>query len=167
MKNAKLPFWFLVIPLLVLFISAVFMSLVNVEPVAAQCGASASSCKNCHEVNAKHPVNGSGDWHTKHAFGDFCSSCHSGNVQAADKTAAHSAMIYPLADPKSTCQSCHPADYLQRAQTYATTLGLTLKTNNDTGTSGTASSGTSGGTPVVDPAKIECKPIAAPGENQA
>jgi len=86
MKPTRLPFWFLVIPLVILFVSAFSISMFSVEPVAAQCGASASSCKNCHEVNAKHPVNGSGDWHIKHAFGDFCSSCHSGNILLYGKT---------------------------------------------------------------------------------
>lgn len=92
----------------------------------AQCGSSASSCKNCHEVQAKAPVNTKGAWHTQHAFGDFCEFCHAGNVKAKDQTAAHTGMIAPLADVKGSCQSCHPDNYMDRAQTYATALGVTL-----------------------------------------
>jgi len=31
-----------------------------VQPVQAQCGSQASSCKNCHEVQGQDPVNGDG-----------------------------------------------------------------------------------------------------------
>ncbi|MCB8981602.1 MAG: hypothetical protein H6657_29695, partial [Ardenticatenaceae bacterium] len=56
----------------------------------AQCGSSASSCKNCHEVQAVDPVNNDGtSWHEAHAFGDFCEFCHAGNVQATDEAGAH------------------------------------------------------------------------------
>ncbi len=93
------------------------------RPAAAQCGSSASSCKSCHEVQKQDPVNTNGAWHTAHAFGDFCEFCHAGNVKAKDKVAAHTGMLNPLADVKGSCQSCHPNDYMQRAQLYATALG--------------------------------------------
>ena len=49
----------------------------------AQCGSQASSCKNCHEVQAQDPVNNDGTgWHQSHAFGDFCYLCHAGNNQS-------------------------------------------------------------------------------------
>jgi hypothetical protein len=99
----------------------------------AQCGSAASSCKNCHEVKATDPVNAKGDWHTQHAFGDFCEFCHAGNVQATDKTAAHTGLVQPLGDVKANCSSCHADDFQAKAQTYATTLGVTI------GTSGGAS----------------------------
>lgn len=92
----------------------------------AQCGSSASSCKNCHEVQAKAPVNTQGAWHTQHAFGDFCEFCHAGNVKAKDQTAAHTGMVEPLADAQGSCQSCHPDNYMDRAQTYAAALGVTF-----------------------------------------
>lgn len=95
----------------------------------AQCGSAASSCKNCHEVKAEDPVNAKGDWHTQHAFGDFCEFCHAGNVQATDKTAAHQGMVDPLGDVKANCSSCHADDYQAKAQTYATTLGVTIGTS--------------------------------------
>ncbi len=57
------------------------------QPAAAQCGSSASSCKSCHETQAQDPVNTEGEWHTQHAFGDFCEFCHAGNVQAAEEEA--------------------------------------------------------------------------------
>ena len=95
--------------------------------VLAQCGSQISSCKNCHEVQEKKPVNTDGTpWHTSHAFGDFCYICHGGNQQATDETLAHSGMVDPLSDIKASCQSCHPSDYQTKAQVYATKLGVQI-----------------------------------------
>jgi hypothetical protein len=91
----------------------------------AQCGSQASSCKNCHEVQGKDPVNNDGTgWHQSHAFGDFCYICHAGNNQSMDEATAHTGMVPPLSDVKAACQSCHPADLMARAQVYATALGV-------------------------------------------
>jgi len=99
--------------------------LATAQPVKAQCGSQASSCKNCHEVQAQKPVNNDGTgWHQSHAFGDFCYLCHAGNQQATDKTLAHTGMVPPLADIKASCQQCHPKDLQDRAQVYATKLGI-------------------------------------------
>ena len=103
------------------------IALVTVQPVKAQCGSQASSCKNCHEVQAKDPVNNDGtSWHQSHAFGDFCYICHAGNNQATDKVAAHTGMVSPLADVKASCAQCHPNDLQARAQVYATKLGVQI-----------------------------------------
>jgi hypothetical protein len=108
--------------LLLLFSGIVF---VGVKPAKAQCGSQASSCKNCHEVQAQDPVNADGTgWHQSHAFGDFCYICHAGNNQAKDKTAAHEGMVDPLFDVAASCQQCHAADLQDRAQVYASTLGV-------------------------------------------
>jgi hypothetical protein len=109
------------------------------RPAAAQCGSSASSCKNCHEVQGQDPVNAKGAWHQQHAFGDFCEFCHAGNVKAQVEAAAHTGMVDPLADVKGSCQSCHPNDYLDRAKQYADALGKPLS-------SGTAPAGTTSST---------------------
>lgn len=102
-------------------------SLAAATPVDAQCGSQASSCKNCHEVQGQAPVNNDGTaWHTAHAFGDFCYICHAGNNQATDATAAHTGMVPPLADVKASCMQCHPNDLQERAQVYATALGIEL-----------------------------------------
>ena len=91
----------------------------------AQCGSQASSCKNCHEVQGKDPVNTDGTgWHQSHAFGDFCYICHAGNNQSMDEATAHTGMVPPLSDVKAACQSCHPDDLMERAQVYATALGV-------------------------------------------
>ncbi len=145
-----------------LFLLLAALMLLTPEPVEAQCGASSSSCKNCHEVNAKHPVNGSGEWHVKHAFGDFCAFCHGGNVQAVQQDLAHKDMVYPLANPKASCQSCHPADTVAKAEVYAKALGVDLNA-----AAGGGSSGAMGGTGTSDPANIESKPIPPPGEHNA
>lgn len=94
---------------------------------SAQCGSQASSCKNCHETQGQDPVNNDGKgWHTGHAFGDFCYACHGGNNQSTDKAAAHTGMVDPMSDIKIACQGCHPNDLQERAQKYATALGIDL-----------------------------------------
>jgi hypothetical protein len=92
----------------------------------AQCGSQSSSCKNCHEVKGEDSVNAKGDWHISHAFGDFCEFCHAGNVQAADKAAAHEGLVEPLGDVQANCASCHADDYQGKAEKYATALGVTV-----------------------------------------
>ncbi|MBE7552633.1 MAG: hypothetical protein HS126_16310 [Anaerolineales bacterium] len=115
--------------------------IVSPQPASAQCGTSASSCKNCHETQGKLPVANNGDWHKAHAFGDFCEFCHAGNVQATGKEEAHTGMAAPLGDVKTSCQGCHPTDYDKLAQTYASTLGVDL----------TAASGGTGGDKSANP----------------
>jgi len=96
------------------------------QPVGAQCGSQASSCKDCHEVQGQKSVNTDGTgWHQSHAFGDFCYICHGGNTQSTDKAAAHTGMVPPLQDVKASCQQCHPKDLDKRAKVYADKLGVT------------------------------------------
>ncbi len=103
------------------------------QTVKAQCGSQASSCKNCHEVQGKDPVNSDGKgWHQSHAFGDFCYICHGGNQQATDETAAHQGMVAPLSDVQAACASCHPNDLQARADVYAKVLGQHVGMGNTT-----------------------------------
>ena len=129
-----------------LLLMAAMLAIITVialpRPTSAQCGSAASSCKSCHEVQKVDPVNAKGAWHTAHAFGDFCEFCHAGNAKSKDKTVAHTGMLAPLADVKAGCQACHPNDYMDRAQKYATALGKPIG---------------SGGTPA------SAAPIAAAG----
>ena len=128
MQPKKLSFLFLAAGCVVLISAGIFF-LLPVQPVSAQCGSQASSCKNCHETQAQKPVNNDGTaWHTSHAFGDFCYLCHAGNNQATDKTAAHTGMVSPLSDVVASCKSCHPNDYSEKGQIYATTLGVSVGT---------------------------------------
>ncbi|MFN8527338.1 MAG: hypothetical protein U0670_01860 [Anaerolineae bacterium] len=116
------------------------------QPVDAQCGSQASSCKNCHEVQAQDPVNADGTgWHESHAFGDFCYICHAGNPQAADEAAAHEGMVPPLSDVQAGCQSCHPDDLEARAQVYATTLGVSFSLTGDDSSGGSSGDSSSSG----------------------
>jgi hypothetical protein len=110
----------------VLILAGIFL-LWPASKASAQCGSQASSCKNCHETQAQDPVNNDGTgWHQSHAFGDFCYICHAGNNQSMDKATAHTGMVAPLSDIKPACQSCHPNDLMERAQVYATKLGVTV-----------------------------------------
>lgn len=109
----------------ILLVLSTGLWLATAQPVKAQCGSQASSCKNCHEVQGQKPVNADGTgWHQSHAFGDFCYICHGGNQQATDKDAAHKGMVPPLQDVKASCQQCHPKDLDARAKVYADKLGL-------------------------------------------
>jgi hypothetical protein len=100
------------------------LAVMTPSPAEAQCGSQASSCKNCHEVQAQDVVNTKGDWHISHAFGDFCEFCHAGNVQAMEAEAAHEGMVDPLADPQASCSACHPTDAHDLAVVYGTALGV-------------------------------------------
>ena len=121
----------------------------------AQCGSQASSCKNCHEVQGQDPVNNDGTgWHEAHAFGDFCFICHGGNNQSMDKDTAHAGMVPPLSDVQAGCASCHPNDLMDRAQVYATALGVEVGTSGggkapNPPSSSPPSSGSSAATPGV------------------
>ena len=122
MRATKLqsPFFTGILLLFVVF-------LLRVPEVEAQCGSESSSCKDCHEVQGEFSVNNDGtSWHESHAFGDFCYICHAGNLQATDAEAAHDGMVSPLLDVQASCQSCHPNDLTDRAQVYATTLGIEI-----------------------------------------
>ena len=146
MRSHRLAFIFLGVGgLLLVAVGMIF--LLPARPVSAQCGSQSSSCKNCHETQAKDPVNNDGKaWHAQHAFGDFCYLCHGGNNQATDKTAAHAGMVSPLADINTSCQSCHSKDTLKFAQTYATPLGVPLGTGSPaSSTQPTAAAPTSAG----------------------
>jgi hypothetical protein len=103
----------------------------------AQCGSQASSCKSCHEVQQQDPVNTKGDWHIQHSLSDACANCHGGNVQAADKDAAHQGMVAPLGDVAANCGLCHPGEETALGQRYADQLGVTLGAGNAPPSAGT------------------------------
>jgi hypothetical protein len=129
------------------------IALATASPASAQCGSQASSCKNCHEVQGQDPVNADGTgWHQSHAFGDFCYICHAGNNQAKDKAAAHEGMVAPLADIQASCQQCHVADLQERAQVYATILGVDLASNASPAFAATPAAASDNPAPASTPA---------------
>ncbi len=108
-----------------MFLIVFFLS--GTQNIFAQCGASLSSCKTCHEVKREKPVATQGAWHQQHAFGDFCEFCHGGNTAAKDKATAHQGInTMPLKNAGNTCSSCHPDDYSELAQKYAAILKVDL-----------------------------------------
>ena len=153
MQYKKPAFLFIIAGSSLLIATGIFLA--TAAPAKAQCGSQASSCKNCHEVQGQDAVNADGTgWHRSHAFGDFCYICHAGNNQATDKTAAHDGMIDPMADIQAACQQCHVADLQERAQVYATTLGIQLNTTGEA-----APAPATGAEPAAAPTAIE--PAAA------
>ena len=143
-------FFIMMIATGILLVLGTGLWLATAQPARAQCGSQASSCKNCHEVQAQKSVNADGTgWHQSHAFGDFCYLCHGGNQQATGKDAAHVGMVSPLSDVKAACQSCHVKDYNERAKIYADKLGVQI----GSGAAPAAGSGT--------PAPTKSAPAAA------
>ena len=125
MQQKKTILSFVIAGLILTLGSALWLA--TATPASAQCGSQASSCKNCHEVQAQMAVNADGTaWHQSHAFGDFCYICHAGNQQDTDEGAAHTGMVPPLSDVNAACQQCHPNDLQERAQVYATTLSVEI-----------------------------------------
>jgi hypothetical protein len=142
MLYKKTAFHFLLAGITMLTVTGVL--LMTASPASAQCGSQASSCKNCHEVQGQLSVNADGTgWHQSHAFGDFCYICHAGNNQAKDKAAAHEGMVAPLSDVAASCQQCHVADLQDRAQVYASALGVEIGSG-----SGAPASGESEAVPI-------------------
>jgi hypothetical protein len=80
------------------------------ELAAAQCGAPASSCRQCHEVEGKRPPDAVSVWHADHAFGDFCAGCHGGDPTIHDEARAHLDLVDPLAAAPRRCAGCHPGN---------------------------------------------------------
>jgi hypothetical protein len=125
MQYKKTAFYFLLAGMTIVLVTGILLAAAT--PASAQCGSQASSCKNCHEVQGQLSVNADGTgWHQSHAFGDFCYICHAGNNQAKDKAAAHEGMVDPLSDVQASCQQCHVADLQERAQVYASILGVEI-----------------------------------------
>ena len=124
MKKKKMFATMITVGILLVIASGLW--LMTAEPVSAQCGSQASSCKDCHEVQGQLSVNADGTgWHQSHAFGDFCYICHGGNTQATEKDVSHTGMVAPMDDVKASCQQCHPKDLEDRAIVYAALLGVT------------------------------------------
>jgi hypothetical protein len=151
MKHKNIPLLFITAGTVIVIAIGIFLA--TATPVSAQCGSQASSCKNCHEVQGQDPVNSDGTgWHQSHAFGDFCYICHAGNQQATDKDAAHQGMVDPLSDVQAACQQCHVSDYQERAQVYATALGVEV---------GSGSAAPASGASDAAPASTDSAPAAA------
>jgi hypothetical protein len=151
MPHKKTAVGFLFTGLVLVMMTAVL--LMTATPASAQCGSQASSCKNCHEVQAQDPVNADGtNWHQSHAFGDFCYICHAGNNQAKDKAAAHEGMVAPLADVKAACQQCHAADLDARAKVYADILGVEVGAGADAPAASQPAASEANAVPVADTA---------------
>ncbi|KAF0108123.1 MAG: hypothetical protein FD146_1137 [Anaerolineaceae bacterium] len=152
MQRKKLFITMVAIGVLLVITTGIWLA--SAQPASAQCGSSASSCKNCHEVQGEMPVNNDGTaWHQSHAFGDFCYICHAGNNQATDKAEAHTGMVPPLSDIKASCQQCHPDDLEASAQLYATALGVEIGSGTAPATTGPAATAapddTAGSVPVT------------------
>ncbi len=142
------------------------IALATPQVARAQCGSQASSCKNCHEVQGKDPVNADGTgWHQSHSFGDFCYICHGGNNQATDETAAHAGMVDPMSDVKAACAQCHADDLQARADVYAKVLGVPVGMGGSQAAQAATTSASVTATPPSAPAPGAQPPAAASSTN--
>ena len=150
----------------ILFLVISGIAFIGVKPALAQCGSQASSCKNCHEVQAQDSVNADGTgWHQSHAFGDFCYICHAGNNQAKDKVAAHAGMVDPLSDVATSCQQCHAADLDARALVYASALGVEIGSGSDAPASGESEAVTVSAEPAPNVESNQCSAVVVDDPN--
>lgn len=164
MFHKKTAFYFLLAGVTLLIITGALLS--TATPASAQCGSQASSCKNCHEVQGQLSVNGDGTgWHQSHAFGDFCYICHAGNNQAKDKAAAHEGMVDPLSDVAASCQQCHVADLQERAQVYASALGVEIGSGSSNPASGSPEAATVSADPAPVATSNQCNEIVVDDPN--
>jgi hypothetical protein len=153
MRHKKLIFMLVTAGLVLVAGTGIWLA--SAQPASAQCGSSASSCKNCHEVQSVMPVNQDGTpWHQSHAFGDFCYICHAGNSQSLVESEAHTGLVAPLADVEASCQQCHVSDLDERAAVYASILGVEIG-------SGSAPVTTDPGTTAPESGE---PPVAAPAD---
>ncbi|HVW24466.1 MAG TPA: YeeE/YedE thiosulfate transporter family protein [Polyangiaceae bacterium] len=76
----------------------------------AQCGATLSSCRQCHEIDANGPPPPAARWHSDHALGDFCADCHGGDRTAPDEASAHAGLVDPLSPSGERCVACHAGE---------------------------------------------------------
>jgi hypothetical protein len=54
-----------------------------------------------------------------------CTCCHGGDPQSYKAEEAHTGMVlYPTRDNASSCQKCHPDDYLERVEHFMTVAGV-------------------------------------------
>lgn len=164
MFHKKTAFYFLLAGVTLLIVTGALLS--TATPASAQCGSQASSCKNCHEVQGQLSVNSDGTgWHQSHAFGDFCYICHAGNNQAKDKAAAHEGMVDPLSDVAASCQQCHVADLQERAQVYASALGVEIGSESSNPASGSPEAATVSADPAPVTASNQCNEIVVDDPN--
>lgn len=149
---------------LLLFVA---LALIPTDRAEAQCGSQASSCKNCHEVQGQDPVNSIGDWHTQHAFGDFCAFCHAGNVQATDEESAHVGMVDPMTDIDASCAQCHPGDLQDKAGAYGSQLGVDVNVSSGGGSSASAPAAPADGTTNASASKPAASAQLGQAQNDA
>ena len=124
MSGKSIPRSFFLVAAAFLFI--VPLSLWYFTPVSADCGTGSgrSSCENCHQSPGASISQGA--WHTSHAGKSACINCHGGNATTPDKAQAHIGVFgNPLTDVYTNCNACHPADYPDRAGSFARVLNVT------------------------------------------
>lgn len=82
-----------------------------------------SSCISCHED--EYYLHDIGNWYCLRETKVACTECHQGHPDKVFKECAHAGLVAsPLANDAAVCQNCHPDDYRERAQIYASITGV-------------------------------------------
>lgn len=82
-----------------------------------------ANCVACHAH--EYYLYDRGKWFCLCEAPMHCVYCHGGRTDSAVKEVAHQGLVlYPTRHQAERCQTCHPADYLERVVTFASVAGV-------------------------------------------
>jgi hypothetical protein len=111
--------------LLATIFAMTILGLAGINPAFADEGAPArdSTCIGCHEN--QYQLFDSGKWYCLCKTPVRCTECHGGRTDTVIQDLAHEGMIpNPLVDQAARCQGCHPNDYQERVEKFASIAGI-------------------------------------------
>ena len=111
--------------ILVLLVVLALLTLAAAQPTRAQTPSTESdaNCVACHEH--EYYLYDRGKWFCLCDAPMHCVYCHGGRTDSAVKEVAHEGLVlYPTRHQAERCQTCHPADYLERVVTFASVAGV-------------------------------------------
>ncbi len=82
-----------------------------------------ANCVTCH--THQYYLYDRGKWFCLCDAPMHCVYCHGGRTDSMIEATAHEGLVlYPTREQAERCQSCHPADYLERVVTFASVAGV-------------------------------------------
>lgn len=82
-----------------------------------------ANCVACHEH--QYYLYDSGKWFCLCDAPMHCVYCHGGRTDSSVEEIAHEGLVlYPTREHAERCQTCHPADYMDRVVTFASIAGV-------------------------------------------
>jgi hypothetical protein len=108
-----------------MMIGIVILALAIAYPVMAQdtTPPADTGCLICHEN--LYYLHDTGKWYCLCAVEMSCTCCHGGNPQALTEEQGHAGLVViPEKNDAATCQKCHPEDYSERVEKFASVAGI-------------------------------------------